>query len=553
MPCKEEELLSDILECQRILDKIYGYTSEFLYNNTIEDFLNNICRTNIANHNFQGSFFSDNKLNDEWLNLNVYLKSRNCGRCIKHAKLMFDIIMKLLNTLPFSVYLIFIPLSNDNIDTSPVVSICKVWRDVLYGISDGDYKIEKILDLLKYISLQYPEDDPIENKIENPSSNNENDNISSNSSSKLFHYSSKDAYILLEFGLDFFYYILYSLDNLNYIISINFLSTKLFQSCTRYILQIYIPVLKLILSTSFIYDIITSNKNIILYNVGIQLLRIKTLKLYQRLIPLCSYDKNYIPISRIFDDNCKDCIFDSMMDLLSPEFARLFISHSKSCSSYDIHLSILQIQKNCLLLLYNFCKYWNIKTTIDILFSIKTCNINHTNFPPFLNNFDNWSTKENSLNSGSSNCNIFSEAPEMFSNIIYRVISLSIYHATQIQQSNKSPESDSAHYNDYYNNQISLVKISIKIISFTMNSVLSLNSEEDANSELSIIVSRSISKLAPFILWLCEFVFEFKQQIPSIINILEEVNIIRVRLPFLTTIQENTFQKSQTEITTSEK
>ncbi|KAH8739986.1 hypothetical protein FG386_001099 [Cryptosporidium ryanae] len=530
--CDKNILLSDEFNIKKIILDFEKESQLNLTDEKIEEIIFILTKGDYFLDTPINNVVESKKLSNLFIFLNNYFKIENCNNCINHGILAFKAASEVLITVPNSLYLFYIPLT-DKKESCPLTNLCFTFEKLFYGENQNDIglKNEILIDILtNYID--------IDNNV--------------NLSNEKNNYYLKST-IILE-ALSFIEIIFMNLDNLSYNYDSDLRMSENFLFCSKFILNTFLPPIQAIISSKIMA------KNGYKNSVKLNKLRIKIFKIFERFV--VSFYKTELSeeLVKLLNTelvNDQSTIMESLMDILSPDFPNWCTKDCNVELKQELYIKSLQLQYHALSFFNVLCNYFK-SNVVNFLLTVRKTHIPMDKLPDFIskNNFcfsditdkldfdDTQSIFESSQDSHNflpQYCN------SIFSNFYYRIVSNALYNGFKLQQSIfdfSTIEKDYINetiigketYNlsKLYKLKLDIFLTSVRIIAFFFNSIVTFSYNKSSNKDYNHPLLRAMTPFTNFLIWICEFVFDYKNKIPQLFNILEEINMIKIRMPILT-------------------
>ncbi|KAH7650209.1 hypothetical protein FG379_003288 [Cryptosporidium bovis] len=478
------------------------------------------------------------KLSNLFELLNKYFKLENCNNCINHGALAFKVASELLITVPNSVYLFYISLT-DKKESCALINLCSTFKRLFYNMDQDDLEIDnkKLIDMvINYIDTSIGEDIL-----------KEKDNS--------YHQKSAIVFEALSFIENMFI----TLDNLSYNYKSDLRMSENYLFCSKFIFNTFFPLIQAILSSKIMIK--KNGKE----SIKINELRIKILKIFERIV-VSFYNtdllKKFVVIlnTKLIDD--QSTIIESLMDIISPDFPNWYTKNYKIELKQDFYVTSLQLQYHTFSFILVLCNYFESTSMVDILLKVRKTYISMDDLPEFIskNNFCfsditdklDFDNTQSIFESSQESHNILPQyCNSIFNNFYYRIVSNALYNGFKLQQSTFDFSTIEKDYiNDtiigketynlskLYKLKLDIFLTNVRIIAFVFNSVVIFSDNKLLNKDhkYKYPLHQAITPFTNFLVWICEFVFDYRKRIPQLFNILEEINMIKIRMPILTNI-----------------
>ncbi|OII75198.1 uncharacterized protein cubi_03214 [Cryptosporidium ubiquitum] len=555
--CGHDTILSDRFHIQKILLDFDQEASIHLDDDKTEELLIQLVKIYSESIISLDAVTINDNLVRNWSLFNIYLKLEMCGGCIEHFKLAFQMISSVITTVPNSVYLLFTPL-NENTDLCPIKYLCWMLSKTFYGIDSGSTDFQKLLSSISFLQAEYV-GNGIRDELIRGFENSQKDNLKVTENAENYKNKSsleESAVDLITDSLDLLELIFKYIDDLTFIYEADFKQTENFNICIRTIISTYSPIFQTILSSKTMQKMHGKETD------KIKETRILVLRIFERLALVLS-NTDLLPI--FLDSLNKEIvssqgtIFESLMDIFSPDFPNWYTSNYRGLIESKNFIFSLQLQFAGFLFLKTLCN--NLEESspaVDMFLSVRKHYIPFDELPDFISQSNYWfSDVKDKLNFDKEN-SIFGNFPEygnslpqyvnsIFSNLFYRVVAVAFHNGLKLQQNiiDYSQITETLHESIIGNEtlalkrlyflKIDLFTVNIQIINFIITSIVSISSDNISDEEFrkSNPTAEVVSILHLFLVWICEFVFDYKSKIPQFYQILEEINMIKIRLPIL--------------------
>ncbi|KAH8581996.1 2 transmembrane domains [Cryptosporidium sp. chipmunk genotype I] len=564
--CTDESLLSDRFHIQKLLLDFDREASIHLDDDNTKKLLIHFSKIYSESIIPLTAVTVNEDLLRTWSLFDIYLKLERCGGCIEHFILAFQMISSILTTNPNSVYLLFTPL-NERTDICPIKYICLMLSKSFYGLDPNSPDFENLLYSISFLQTDYVGND-IKDEFIRGLENIEKENLKAigNCGSENKKFKLEELVVnLITDSLDLFELILKYIDDLTFMYEADFRQTENFIICIKTLIDTYSPIFQAILSSKMMLKLHGKETD------KIKETRIIVLRIFERLTLVLS-NTGLLPyflesLNREIVGK-RGTVFESLMDILSPDFPNWYTFKYQGLKESKNFIFSLQLQFTGFLFLKTICNSVEESySAVDMFLNLRKHHIPFDELPDFISQSNYWfSDIKDKLNFDQEN-SVFGNFSEygnslpqyvnsIFSNLFYRVAAVAFHNGLKLQQNmiDFSQITETFHESiigsetlalkRLYSLKIDLFIINIQIIAFTISSIVSIS--DDIISDYEFIKSNPtaeiISILHLFLVWICEFVFEYKSKIPQFYHILEEINMIKIRLPIL----HNAFNNKET-------
>ncbi|TRY50447.1 putative transmembrane Protein [Cryptosporidium tyzzeri] len=555
--CDNESLLSDRFHIQKLLLDFDREASIHLDDDNTEELLIQLSKIYSEYVIPLTAVTINEDLVKSWSLFNIYLKLELCGGCIEHFILAFQMISSIITTNPNSVYLLFTPL-NERADICPIKYICLMLSNSFYGLDPKSPEFENLLTSISFLQTDYIgngiEDEFIRN-LENGQKDNFKAIKNEEVENKKFKLEELAVNLIID-SLDLLELILKYIDDLSLMYEADFKQTENFIICIKALIDTYSPIFQTILSSKMMLKLHGKETD------KIKETRIIVLRIFERLA-LVLFNTGLLPyflesLNKEIVSN-QGTVFESLMDILSPDFPNWYTFKYKGLEELKNFIFSLQLQFTGFLFLKTICNtVEEPSSAVNMLLNVRKHHIPFDELPDFISQSNYWfSDIKDKLNFDKENT-IFGNFSEygnslpkyvnsIFSNLFYRVAAVAFHNGLKLQQNmiDFSQITETFHegvigsetlaLKRLYSLKTDLFIVNIQIITFIISSIVSISAEVVSDDEFikSNPTAEVISILHLFLVWICEFVFDYKSKIPIFYHILEEINIIKIRLPIL--------------------
>ncbi|EAK90499.1 hypothetical protein [Cryptosporidium parvum Iowa II] len=555
--CDDESLLSDRFHIQKLLLDFDREASIHLDDDNTEELLIQLSKIYSEYVIPLTAVTINEDLVKSWSLFNIYLKLELCGGCIEHFILAFQMISSIITTNPNSVYLLFTPL-NERTDICPIKYICLMLSNSFYGLDPKSPEFENLLTSISFLQTDYIgngiEDEFIRN-LENGQKDNLKAIKNEEIENKKFKLEELAVNLIIE-SLDLLELILKYIDDLSLMYEADFKQTENFIICIKALIDTYSPIFQTILSSKMMLKLHGKETD------KIKETRIIVLRIFERLA-LVLFNTGLLPyflesLNKEIVSN-QGTVFESLMDILSPDFPNWYTFKYKGLEELKNFIFSLQLQFTGFLFLKTICNtVEEPSSAVNMLLNVRKYHIPFDELPDFISQSNYWfSDIKDKINFDKENT-IFGNFSEygnslpkyvnsIFSNLFYRVAAVAFHNGLKLQQNmiDFSQITETFHegiigsetlaLKRLYSLKTDLFIVNIQIITFIISSIVSISAEVVSDDEFikSNPTAEVISILHLFLVWICEFVFDYKSKIPIFYHILEEINIIKIRLPIL--------------------
>ncbi|KAL3127341.1 putative transmembrane domain-containing [Cryptosporidium hominis] len=555
--CDNESLLSDRFHIQKLLLDFDREASIHLDDENTEELLIQFSKIYSEYVIPLTAVTINESLVKSWSLFDIYLKLELCGGCIEHFILAFQMISSIITTNPNSVYLLFAPL-NERTDICPIKYICLMLSNSFYGLDPKSPEFENLLTSISFLQTDYIgngiEDEFIRN-LENGQKDNLKAIKNEESENKKFKLEELAVNLITD-SLDLLELILKYIDDLSLMYEVDFKQTENFIICIKALIDTYSPIFQTILSSKMMLKLHGKETD------KIKETRIIVLRIFERLA-LVLFNTGLLPyflesLNKEIVSN-QGTVFESLMDILSPDFPNWYTFKYKGLEELKNFIFSLQLQFTGFLFLKTICNtIEEPSSAVNMFLNVRKHHIPFDELPDFISESNYWFSdikdkldfdKENTIfgNFSEYGNSLPKYVNSIFSNLFYRVAAVAFHNGLKLQQNmiDFSQITETFHegvigsetlaLKRLYSLKTDLFIVNIQIITFIISSIVSISAEVVSDDEFikSNPTAEVISILHLFLVWICEFVFDYKSKIPIFYHILEEINIIKIRLPIL--------------------
>ncbi|KAK9171816.1 hypothetical protein CmeUKMEL1_03025 [Cryptosporidium meleagridis] len=555
--CDNESLLSDRFHIQKLLLDFDREASIHLDDDNTEELLIQLSKIYSECVIPLTAVTINENLVKSWSLFDIYLKLELCGGCIEHFILAFQMISSIITTNPNSVYLLFTPL-NERADICPIKYICLMLNHCFYDSDPNSPEFENLLTSISFLQADYigngVEDEFIRN-LENGQKDNLKATKNEGSENNEFKSEELAVNLIIE-SLDLLELILKYIDDLSLMYETDFKQTENFTICIKALIDTYSPIFQTILSSKMMLKLHGKETD------KIKEARIIVLRIFERLA-LVLFNTGLLPyflesLNKEIVGN-QGTVFESLMDILSPDFPNWYTFKYKGLEELKNFIFSLQLQFTGFLFLKTICNtVEEPSSAVNMLLNVRKHHIPFDELPDFISQSNYWFSdikdklnfdKENTVfgNFSENGNSLPKYVNSIFSNLFYRVAAVAFHNGLKLQQNmiDFSQITETFHESiigsetlalkRLYSLKTDLFIVNIQIIAFVISSIVSISAEVVSDDEFikSNPTAEVISILHLFLVWICEFVFDYKSKIPILYHILEEINIIKIRLPIL--------------------
>ncbi|KAJ1608258.1 putative transmembrane domain-containing protein [Cryptosporidium canis] len=555
--CSHDSILSDRFHIQRILMDFSREASIHLDDDQTEKLLIRLSKIYSELSTSLDAAEIDGGLVKTWGALNAYLRLEMCGGCLGHFILAFQMISGLLTENPNCVYLLFCPVSEAS-DLCPVHYLCMMLRKALFGrdLDAPDFKY--LLSCMHFLQAEFVGDGIRDEFIRSLETGCKDDPVSTEASGTAERRPCLEelGVQLLIHSLEALEVILKCIDDLAFMYETDFKQTDSFSLCTRAILDTFLPVFQVVLSSKLMQKLHGKETD------SIKEIRIMVLRILERLALVLSSTDLFPFLLELLNKGAvssQGTVFESLMDIFSPDFPNWYTSRYRGLAELKNFIFILQLQFTGFLFVKNLCNSLSSSSSVsDLFLSVRRHYIPFDELPDFISKNSYWFSdvkdklnfdRENSSfgNTSEFGSSLPQHVNSIFSNLFYRIAAVAFHNGLKLEQNmidfSKITEtmhksiigSETLALKRLHSLKIDIFTVNIQIISFILASIVSISDKETSDEEFrkSNPTAEVISILHLFLVWICEFVFDYKSKIPRLYQILEEINLIKIRLPIL--------------------
>ncbi|KAF7459412.1 putative transmembrane Protein [Cryptosporidium felis] len=552
--CGSDVILSDRFLIQKTLVEFDSQASIHLDNESTEEVIKRLTRVDSVSEAPLDLILPNEQFSRKWQVLIGYLKLEFCGGCIEHFLLGFQMVSEILNTTPNAVYLLFIPI-NSQPQSSPINYLYLMLKKTFYGKDPLSPEFKKLISYLTHLRIGIQSKDSENAKETNYEQKKTVDKDGDNTDDEKEVRRDLGANLILQ-SLSFLDLVLSYIDNLSLMYDTDFRQTENFNSCFKTAISVYSPILQVVLSSVLMQRQTGRETD------KIREARKTAIKILERMVLIFS-GTSLLPflLNSLQKEAVKDnaSIFESLMDILSPDFPDWYARGFEDPDDKQIFFQTLELQLSGFEFLRTLCYYTEDTSYILKLFlDVKKHHIPYDKLPEFISKSDYWFSdikdklhfdRESSVFGTSSNSrdSLPQYVNSIFSNFFFRITSVAVHNGLKLQRNfvdfSEIPKEvgdsiltqETVFLKKLYEIKIDLFLTNVRILAFIISTIVTIseNDVSDIDISKSIPLSEVVSSLFIFLVWICEFSFDQKSKIPQLYHILEDINMIKIRLPIL--------------------
>lgn len=557
--CSHDSVLSDRFHVQRLLLDFDREASTHLDDYGTEELLARFAKVYSESSIPLSVVGVDRDLVESWRALNAYLRPEMCGGCVEHFILAFQMISSALVSNPNCVYLLFTPVDETS-DFCPIIHLCKMLRRTFFGQDVDSVDFRDLLSCIDLLQARFTGNgikDEFVRSLEEDQKTDLGCGESTGDAEQKEGPGESSVVSLLVESLELLQLVLKCIDDLTFMYGTDFRQTENFSNCIKAVLETYFPIFQAVLSSRRMVKLLGRETDCIKET------RILVLRIFERMaLVLSNTDLLPVLLQSLGREAVGEqgTIFESLMDILSPDFPSWYTSRYRGLAELKNFIFVLQLQFAGLLFLKSLCDGLDDSSSVaDLFLAVRRHHIPFDDLPDFISKSSYWFSdvrdrlnfdRENSSFGGNSEhgTSLPQYVNSIFSNLFYRIAAVAFHNGLKLQQNmiDFSKVTETMHESITGSTTLAMKRlhslktdiftVNVQIIALIITSVVSVSGEEVSKEEelkKSCPCAEAVSALHLFLVWICEFVFDYKSKIPQLYHILEEINLIKIRLPIL--------------------